>query len=306
MTTQSVPTTPVPNDPASAGSGPGSPRRTGTGLRARRTAVRLAVAVVLGAVCLLVASPLAWMVTTSLRPSNTVFTGGLIPETWTLDAYRAVWSSADLGQHLWNSAWITGATVIGVLLFATLSGYAFARLQFPFKNTIYLLLLSTLMMPGTALILPLYLQLRDLGLLGSQTGLLIMYVSGSTPFAMFLMRAFFETLPDELTQAARIDGAGELTIFWRVMLPLARPGIATVVIFQFLATWNEFLFANTVLQDTGKLPLQPVLFALLGQYSTDWPLLTAGLVLSVIPIIAVYVWMQRQFVAGMTLGAVKN
>ncbi|NAZ85646.1 carbohydrate ABC transporter permease [Kineococcus indalonis] len=282
------------------------PARPRSRHRARRTATRSLTAVVIGVVCLAVASPLAWMIATSLRPGNTVFTGSFLPESLTLDAYRQVLSTTDFGTHFWNSVWITAATVVGVLLFATLSGYAFARLSFPFKNVVYLLLLSTLMMPSTALILPLYLQLRDLGLLDSQTGLLVLYVSGSTPFAMFLMRAFFETLPLELTQAARIDGAGEFTIFWRVILPLTRPGLATVVIFQFLQTWNEFLMANTVLQDTGKLPLQPVLFSLLGQYSTNWPLLTAGLVLSVIPIITVYVWMQRQFVAGMTLGAVKN
>jgi len=120
------------------------------------------------------------------------------------------------------------------------------------------------------------------------------------------MRAFFESLPDELSQAGRIDGANEFQIFWRIILPLPRPGLATVAIFQFLQTWNEFLYANTVLRDTGKLPLQPVLFSLIGQYSTDWPLLTAGLVMSIVPVIAVYVWMQRQFVAGLTLGAVKS
>jgi ABC-type glycerol-3-phosphate transport system permease component len=106
-------------------------------------------------------------------------------------------------------------------------------------------------------------------------------------------------------EAARVDGSSEFTIFFRVILPLARPGIATVVIFQFLATWNEFLIANTVLQDTDKLPLQPVLFGLMGQYATNWPLLTAGLTLSIIPVVVVYVRMQNQFVAGMTLGAVK-
>nr|WP_240895153.1 carbohydrate ABC transporter permease [Kineococcus siccus] len=246
------------------------------------------------------------MVLTSLRPSTTVFTGGFFPSSITGEAYRDVWTSAQFGTHFLNSLWITTVTVAGVLLFASLSGYAFARLQFPFKNVIYLALLSTLMMPATALILPLYLQLRSLGLLNSQAGLVVLYVSGSTPFAVLLMRAFFETLPEELSQAARLDGASELQIFWRVVLPLTRPGLATVAIFQFLQTWNEFLYANTVLRDTGKLPLQPVLFSLVGQYSTNWSVLSAGLVLSVVPVIAVYVFMQRQFVAGMTLGAVKN
>jgi ABC-type glycerol-3-phosphate transport system permease component len=123
---------------------------------------------------------------------------------------------------------------------------------------------------------------------------------------MFLMRAFFETLPDELIQAARVDGAGEFRIFTRIMLPLAAPGVATVVIFQFLATWNEFLLAQTFLSAPEYLPLQPVLYSVVGQHSTDWPLLTAALTMSVLPIIAVYIRMQRRFVAGLTLGAVKD
>jgi ABC-type glycerol-3-phosphate transport system permease component len=274
--------------------------------RSRPVLGRLVVAAALGMLCVVVAFPLVWMILTSIRPANTVFGGSFIPTSVTLDAYKRVWQETDFGLHYWNSLWITALTVAGVLVFASLSGYAFARLDFPFKNTIYLMLLGTLMVPTTALILPLYLQMRSLGLLDSRIGLVILYVSGSTPFAMFLMRAFFETLPNELSQAARVDGAGELQVFWRIILPLTRPGLATVTIFVFLQTWNEFLYANTVLRETGKLPLQPVLFSLVGQYSTDWPILTAGLVMSILPVIAVYVRMQRQFVAGLTLGAVKS
>ena len=257
-------------------------------------------------ICALMLFPFVWLVLTSLREQNTVFSGPFIPRNrsrWT--AYRTAWTSIEFPLHFWNSLWITTVTVIGVLVFATLSGYAFAKLDFPFKNALYVLLLTTLMMPATALIIPLYLELKSLGLLNTQAGLLVLYICGSAPFSMFLMRAFFQTLPDELVEAARVDGSSEFTIFFRVILPLARPGIATVVIFQFLQTWNEFLMANTVLQNTELLPLQPVLFSLTGQYQTDWPTLTAGLTLSIIPVIIVYVRMQNQFVAGMTLGAVK-
>lgn len=250
--------------------------------------------------------PLIWLVTTSLRPQNTIFTGPIFPRHLTFAAYPRAWVSTDYAIHFLNSVWITCATVAGVVVFSALAGYAFAKLRFPFKNVLYVALLATLMMPATSLIIPLYLQLRTIGLLNNQGGLVVLYVSSSAPFSMFLMRAFFETLPDELIQAARIDGAGELQVFRRVVLPLARPGLATVIIFQFLQTWNEFIYANTVLRDTGKLPLQPVLFSLVGQYNTDWPTLTAGLTMSIIPVILVYVWMQRQFVAGLTLGAVKS
>lgn len=250
--------------------------------------------------------PLIWLVFTSLRTQNTIFTGPIIPTHFTFAAYPRAWVSTQFALHFINSLWITVATVVGVMIFASLAGYAFAKLRFPFKDVIYVALLATLMMPATTLIIPLYLQLKAIGLLNNQLGLVILYISSSAPFSMFLMRAFFSTLPDELVQAARVDGAGEFTVFWRVVVPLARPGLATVIIFQFLQTWNEFLYANTIIQDTGKLPLQPVLFSLLGQYDTDWPTLTAGLTMSIIPVILVYVWMQRQFVAGLTLGAVKN
>jgi len=123
---------------------------------------------------------------------------------------------------------------------------------------------------------------------------------------MFLMRAFFQTLPDELIHAARIDGASELTVLIRIILPLARPGIATVVIFEFLSTWNEFLYANTVLETTSKMPLQPIIFGLLGQYSSNWPRLAAALVMAIVPVIAVFIWNQRYFISGMTVGAVKD
>jgi ABC-type glycerol-3-phosphate transport system permease component len=256
-------------------------------------------------ICALMVFPFVWLILTSLREQNTVFAGPFFPKAFTFAAYPKAWVSIDFLLHFWNSLWITSATVAGVLIFASLSGYAFAKLDFPFKNVLYVLLLTTLMMPSTALIIPLYLELKSLGLLNTQAGLLVLYISGSAPFSMFLMRAFFQTLPDELVEAARVDGSSEFTIFLRVILPLARPGIATVVIFQFLQTWNEFLMANTILQNTKLLPLQPVLFSLTGQYSTDWPTLTAGLTLSIIPVVIVYVRMQKQFVAGMTLGAVK-
>lgn len=287
-------------------------RRSGASTKIRSSGVvgrrlfRTALFIFLIGLAVLMFYPLFWMITTSLRNSNTVFNGPLIPHPIQFDAYRQAWSEINFGGHFLNSLVITVGTVIGVLLLATISGYAFAKLRFPFRQTIFICLLSTMMMPATALIIPLYLQLKNLGLLDTQGGLILCYVGTSTPFAMFLMRAFFETLPNELVAAARIDGASEVRIFLNVMLPLARPGIATVVVFQFLNSWNEFLYAQVIIQTPDKQPLQPVLFSLVGQYATNWPVLTAGLTMSVVPIIIVYVNMQKQFVAGMTLGAVKD
>jgi ABC-type glycerol-3-phosphate transport system permease component len=274
--------------------------------RARQAAVRVAGYVVLTALSVVTAFPFVWMVLTSIRPGNTVFTEGLIPTSVTFEAYVQVWNGVDIPRHFLISFWITAVTVVAVVFLATLAGYSFAHLDFPAKKTIYLVLLSTMLLPGTAVIVPLFLELKQLSLLDTTTGLILVYVGTNLPFAMFLMRAFFETLPRELRDSARVDGAGEFRIFWSVMAPLIGPGVATLVIFQFMFTWNEFILANTLLQTPEKLPLQPVLFAMQGQYSTDWPVLTAALVLSVLPIVIVYVRMQRQFVAGLTMGALKT
>jgi ABC-type glycerol-3-phosphate transport system permease component len=280
-------------------------RRPGVG-GARTAAGRGSGVLVLVVLCVVMVFPLVWMVLTSLRPANTVFGGSFLPGRITGAAYAQAWRQISFGEHFLNSVVITTVTVVVVVALAAIAGYAFALLRFPFRQVIFFGLLSTLMMPASALIIPLFQMLKNMQLVDSRVGLVLVYVGTSLPFAVFLMRAFFQTLPTELADAARVDGAGEFRVFWQVMLPLARPGLATVVIFQFLSTWNEFLYANTIIQTPANLPLQPMLYTLVGQYSTNWPVLTAALTMSVVPIIVVYARMQRQFVAGMTLGAVKD
>lgn len=271
----------------------------------RHTITRVSGYVVLTGLAVFTAFPFVWMVLTSIRPGQTVFTGSFVPTDITFAAYHQVWMNVNLPRHFLISIWITATTVLAVVFLATLAGYSFAHLAFPAKRTIYLVLLSTMLLPGTAVIVPLFLELKQLQLLDTSTGLILVYIGTSLPFAMFLMRAFFETLPGELRDSAKVDGAGEFRIFWSVMLPLAGPGVATLVIFQFMFTWNEFILANTLVQTPEKLPLQPVLYALKGQHATAWPVVTAALVISVVPIVIVYVRMQRQFVAGLTMGALK-
>lgn len=250
--------------------------------------------------------PLVWMILMSLKDRSETYSGKLLPAKVTLSAYSYVFENMQLPLYMWNSVKITLITVATVVSLATLAGYAFARIEFPGKHLIFLVLLSTLMLPGAVLIIPLFLQLSEMHLIDTQLGLILAYIGGGLPFSMFLMRSFFETLPAELVDAGRIDGANEFEIFLHIMLPLARPGIATITIFQFMSTWNEFIFAATFIHDPVKRPLQPALFALVGRYSTNWPALTASLTLSLIPIVAVYLVMQREFVAGLTTGAIKG
>jgi ABC-type glycerol-3-phosphate transport system permease component len=250
--------------------------------------------------------PFAWMLMTSLRDPHTVFTGSFIPSQFQFDAYPRAWQKTQFGLHFLNSVIIAVFSLAGILFFSTTAGYAFAKLKFPFKNLIYILLLSTMAMPAASLIIPLYLQVRGLGLLNSMQGLILVYIGSMSPFSIFLMRSFFEGVPNELIEAARIDGSSEWGTFYRVALPLVRPGVGTVIILQFLSIWNEFLYATVLLQNAAKQPLQPAIYNLVGQFSTDWTSLAAALTMAIIPVVVVYVNMQKQFVAGLTQGAIKG
>jgi ABC-type glycerol-3-phosphate transport system permease component len=250
--------------------------------------------------------PFFWMVMTSLRDSRTVFTGPLIPEKFQIDAYVSAWQKTQFGLHFLNSVIIAVFSLAGILFFSTTAGYAFAKLKFPYKSIIYVLLLSTMAMPAASLIIPLYLQVKSLGLLNSMQGLILVYIGSMSPFSIFLMRSFFESVPNELIEAARIDGSSEWGTFYRVALPLVRPGVGTVVILQFLSIWNEFLYATVLLQKGSLQPLQPAIYNLVGQFSTDWTSLAAALTMAIVPVVLVYINMQKQFVAGLTQGAIKG
>ncbi|GAA1327788.1 carbohydrate ABC transporter permease [Pseudonocardia xinjiangensis] len=250
--------------------------------------------------------PLVWMVLTSLRPQNTAFSGPLIPEKIQFSAYVFAWNELEIWRNFLNSVLITGATLVFTIVAATLAGYAFARIGFTARNLLFFVITSALFLPGVATLIPVYLELQTFGLLGSQLGLILVYTAGGVSFSLFLMRTFFEALPNELAEAARLDGASEVQIFWRVMLPLAMPGIATVAIFQMIGVWNELLFASALISEPGDQPIQPAANALIGQYSTNWPALTAAMTLSALPMVIAYVVFQRWFVAGLTAGAVKT
>jgi ABC-type sugar transport system, permease component len=266
---------------------------------------RIMAFITLLVIALVTVYPFVWMVLTSLRDRTTVFTGPFIPEQFIFSNYPQAFEQTQFAAHFLNTLLIAGGSLVGILFLSTTAGYAFAKLKFPFKNIIYVMLLSTMAMPAASLIIPLYLQLKSIGLLNSQFGLILVYVGSMSPFSIFLMRSFYETVPNELIEAARMDGSSEWGTLYRVVLPLVRPGIGTVVILQFLALWNEFLYATVLLQSADKQPLQPAIFNLIGQYSTNWTLLAASLTMAIAPIVIVYVNMQKQFVSGLTQGALK-
>ncbi|MGH7912414.1 MAG: carbohydrate ABC transporter permease, partial [Candidatus Dormibacteraceae bacterium] len=194
-----------------------------------------------------------------MRPGNTVFES-LIPAHLTGAAYQYAWSQMHILTYFGNSVYVTALTVALVLIISLLAGYGFGRLRFRGREILFIALMSALFLPAPAILVPVFVELKELRLIGTRVGLSLVYVATGVPFATLLMRAFFASLPGELADAAKIDGAGELRIFWHVMLPLAGPGIATISIFQVLFTWNELMFANTLIQNQSSLPLQPVLY----------------------------------------------
>jgi len=276
-----------------------------TTFRAGRVAQGVGTYAVLLLLTVVTVFPLLWMLLTSVTPQNQVF-GSLLPSSIDVSGYDRMWTTMSFPRAFMNSVIVTAITVAIVVVVATLTGYAFARLSFPGRDWIFYAFLAAMMIPGQAILVPMFIFLHQVGLLNTLPGLAFSYLGGALPFATFLMRAFFKTLPAELGDAGRIDGCSDFGIFWRVYLPLTSPGIATITIFQFVGTWNEFLFATTLLSTPELKTLQPALYLAVGQYSTDWPALTAGLTMATIPIVIVYLLLQRQFVQGLTAGALKG
>jgi len=251
--------------------------------------------------------PVFWMISSSLKTQNEIFTHmDLIPQHWNFSNYAEVWTKAEFGMYFLNSVMYTVFGVLGVVFISSLAAYGFARLKIPGKNFIFLVLVSTMLLPIPGVFVPLYLLLNKMHLLDTRLGLILCYINGGLAFGIFLLRSFFEELPIEIEEAALIDGASRFGIYWRIALPLARPAIATLVIFNTLSIWNEFLLALVVLQDKGKMPIQRGLMMFQGTHITDYPLLMAGLTIATIPVLVVYLLMQKHIVKGIAAGALKG
>ncbi len=250
--------------------------------------------------------PLVWMFLTSFKERNQIFVGSIWPETFLLDNYEFILESLHIGTHFWNTSFVTFFTVAFIVAFSTMAGYSFGKMKFPGREIIFLVFIASLTIPPQVTIIPLFLLLKNLGLLNNHWGLINSYTGLGMAFSLFLMRAFFTTVPNALRESAIIDGASEFRVFWQIMVPLAKPGIATITIFQFVGTWNEFIYAATFIQKPALRTIQPAIRSLVGRYSTNWGALTASMVLAVIPILITYLILQKQFIQGLTAGAMKG
>ncbi len=262
--------------------------------------------IVVGAIGMFV--PFLYMVSTSLKEHaySIQFDPGIIPTNPSINNYQYAWQLSNFQIYFKNSLFITLTSVFFVVLFSSMMAYAFARFEFPGREIIFFSILLVIMIPGMVGIIPQFLLAKTLGLRNSLWGLIIFYVATSVPFNTFLLRGFFETLPRELEDAVLIDGGNYFTIFFRLVLPLSTPALATVSILSFLGFWDEYILALTFIDDVSKRTL-PIAIALLhGQYGTDWGLVFAASLIAVIPVIVVFVSLQRYFVGGIVAGAVKG
>lgn len=264
-------------------------------------------AVVLVALALLTVGPFAWLLVTALKgPGENIFAypPSLWPAAPTLENFRLVWEAVPLGRYFLNSVGISLVSVVLNVLLASLAAYPLARMRFKGSKGIEAALLATLMVPLPVLMIPLFLLVTKLGLINSYAGLLL--PTAVNAFGIFLMRNAFLAVPRELEEAALIDGATSWQIFWRVLVPLVMPSLATLAIFDFVAAWGDFLWPLLVLKNPDLYTLPVGIAYLAGTFSANWRLIAAGAVLAILPILLVFLFLQRYFIAGQTEGAVKG
>ncbi|MEV0403730.1 carbohydrate ABC transporter permease [Actinoallomurus sp. NPDC050550] len=264
------------------------------------------------AVFLVSAFPVFWMISTAFKPNGEIFssTPHPLPEHPTLKQFSSVVDGGIAGVSFWdyfvNSAVVAIATVAISGLIALLAATAVARFRFRFRTIFLIMLLVVQMIPCEALVIPLFVDLKRMDLLNSLVGLIAVYVGFALPFGIWMLRGFVAAVPRELEEAAALDGAGPLRIFFRVLLPLVAPGLVATSVFSFITAWNEFVFAFTFLKDQDKATLPIMLQFFFGRSGNDWGPIMAASTLLTLPVVAFFLLVQRRMVSGLVAGAVKG
>lgn len=276
--------------------------------RARRIGGRALAQLVVTVLALLWLVPVAMMLSVALMPSRSreAMLGGLVVPNPTLANFAQVWAENPLPRYFVNSLVITVPTVALVLAISSLAAFGFARLRFRGSGTLYVLLMLTLMVPIPTLIIPLFQVAKRFGILNNYLGLILPYAALGIPFAVVVLTSYFARLPRDLEDAARLDGCTSFQVFRQILLPLSWPALAVVVIWQFMVSWNEFLLALVMMQDDARKPLILVPLVYNGAYLSKPGALFAILAIVTVPVVAVYVLMQRWFVSGLTAGSLKG
>lgn len=273
--------------------------------RSRLNSVLLLFAV-LALLCVVVA-PFYYVVTSSIKSPQEIIARAptFIPRSFTWQHYEKLFRSSDFPTYLLNSLIVAALTMIISVVLSTLAAYGLYRLRLPGRDFLFRIILVTYAFPGVLLLVPLYGMLSALGLIDNQLALVIVNVTFTAPFAVWMLRAFFSTIPLELEEAAALDGASRLTALVRVILPLAAPGVASVAIFAFITSWTEYMFASVLIISDANRTVPVGLAGIIGQYQVDWGLLLAGATVTMLPVLILFSLVGRNFVEGLTAGAVK-
>jgi multiple sugar transport system permease protein/raffinose/stachyose/melibiose transport system permease protein len=249
--------------------------------------------------------PLLWMIVSSLKTQDIIFNDiSLIPHQFHFENYVNALKGGGFGRSFFNSVFYTSASVLGVVIIASLAGYAFSRLRFPGRIALFYMFMAAMMIPIPASFVPLYYLLNKLHLRDTPLGYILCMISVGLSVSIFLLKTFFDRIPRELEDAGRIDGCSKIGIWWHVVLPLAKPVLAVVIVFNALNIWNEYILALIIFDSRKFMPLQVVLQMFQGEFVTNYPLLMAGLTIAALPIIIVYLLMQKYIIKGITSGAV--
>ncbi len=263
--------------------------------------------------------PFYWMLVSSFKTKETMFTQPIewLPRAWNWQNYpNAInYPGFPFLRFLWNSTYYSISVTIGTVMSCSMVGYAFARLRFPFRTTLFSITMATLMIPWVVTFIPTFVLFKELDtftsnllnvrLLGTYWPLIIPAFGGNA-FYIFMMRQFFMGLPSELSDAARVDGAGEFRIFWQIMLPLVKPALMVMAVFTFLATWHDFFGPLIYVSDNRQFPLALGLYAFRAQRTTEWALLMAASTITTVPLIIIFFFTQRYFLEGIKLSGLKG
>ena len=249
--------------------------------------------------------PLFWMFRCSLMTNSTVLVDkSLIPSVINWQNYYIAWTKGHFGIYFLNSMIYTVCVVFGIVVISSLAAYAFSRLKFPGKDIIFNLFVAAMMIPLPGSFVPLYVMMTKLHLVNTRIGYILCMINVGLSLSILLLKTFFDKMPPDLEDAARIDGCSKLGIWRHVALPLARPALAVIVIYNSLTVWNEYILATLLLGDKSLMPLQRGLEVFRGAHLTDYPVLMAGLTMTALPIIIIYLLMQKHIVKGLSSGAV--
>jgi len=280
--------------------------KTGAYYKTKNVLINAAVYIFLISVALTCIFPLFWMVTSSLKTQETIFKDmSLIPREFHFENYYLALKEGEFGRYFLNSIFYTVSVVVGIVIVSSLAAYAFSRFEFPGRNFIFYVFMAAMMIPIPGSFVALYVLLNKLHLRNTAIGYILCMINVGLSTSIFLLKTFFDKMPKELEDAARIDGCSKLGIWRHVALPLAKPVLAVVVVFNALNVWNEFILALIIFDSRHLMPLQVALQQnFQGEFITRYPLLMAGLTITAVPIIIVYLLMQKYIVKGVTQGAI--